>query len=333
MKRSLKVLSVVLFFSFINTITVSALPVCNINSCYTPSCEEKGYGKIFYRDDKSVSNYNGITACKLQLNQCKNEIFKGWQIESDSDRTILAEYNMSKQEGNKLSKAYFEIYTNEDDSTPACSYNLDVVDKEVASLDLYIKKGKVHHIVFYGSYIDSSGTLQNLPSESINVKRKLGPGEEDVKNIEVDEEINQPIGSENNAASSSGSGSAYGENSTDNNGNQKFTTTTTTVAPPLGDDTLNGNFSIGTGERGFACDQKLTDFIHDFWKWVLILTPALLMVMCTIDFIKALTSSDADALKKAGTNTVKRVVAILVLICLPVILNAALNLMGIEFCW
>lgn len=102
---------------------------------------------------------------------------------------------------------------------------------------------------------------------------------------------------------------------------------------PLGDDPLNGDFSISTDKRNFACDQGLTKFIHDFWKWVLILTPALLMVMCTIDFIRALTSSDADALKKAGTNTVKRVVAILLLICLPVILNAALNLMGIEFCW
>lgn len=332
MKRILRVLIMALFFSFINTITISALPVCNINSCSTPACEEKGYGKIVYREDKSASNYNGITACKLQLNQCKNEIFKGWQTESASDRTILAEYNMSKQEGNKLSKAYFEIYTNKDDATPACSYHLDVAEKEVASLELYIKKGKIHHIVFYGSYVDSNGTLQTLPSESISIKRKLGPEEEDVKNIETDEETDQPIGSEDNAVSSSGPGSAYGENSTDNNGNQLFTTTTKAPDKPLGDDTLNGGIYI-SGNRGFTCDEGLTKFIKQYWKWVLILTPALLMVMCTVDFIKALVSSNADELKKAGTNTIKRVVATLLLVCLPLLLNSVMNLMGFEFCW
>lgn len=109
---------------------------------------------------------------------------------------------------------------------------------------------------------------------------------------------------------------------------------------PLGDDcdpndpncALNGGIYI-SGNRDFTCDNGLTEFIKKYWKWVTILTPALLMAMCTVDFVKALVSSNADELKKAGTNTIKRVIATLLLVCLPLLLNTVMNLIGVEFCW
>ena len=55
---------------------------------------------------------------------------------------------------------------------------------------------------------------------------------------------------------------------------------------------------------------------------------AALLVLSTVDFIKALVSNDKDALKKAGTTTAKRFIYVVILFFLPIIVDFIMRLFG-----
>ncbi len=76
----------------------------------------------------------------------------------------------------------------------------------------------------------------------------------------------------------------------------------------------------------------VSSLIHDYWSYVMVIVPILLIVMISIDFFKAMSSSDADAIKKAGANTVKRTVAAVVLLGLPALLGLVFDLLGVPLC-
>lgn len=80
------------------------------------------------------------------------------------------------------------------------------------------------------------------------------------------------------------------------------------------------------------CKNKavITDTVRYYWKYVIILAPILLLVMCTVDFMKAVMSGDNDALQKSGTNALKRVIAMIVLLLVPTILSIVFTWFGIE---
>ena len=78
------------------------------------------------------------------------------------------------------------------------------------------------------------------------------------------------------------------------------------------------------------CDDTIEDTIKHYWKYVIILAPILLIVMCTIDFMKAVMSSDSDAIQKSGTNALKRTIAMFLLLLLPTILIIIFKWFGIE---
>ena len=80
------------------------------------------------------------------------------------------------------------------------------------------------------------------------------------------------------------------------------------------------------------CDQTISDLINEYWGYVMLFTPILLLVMVTLDFFKALFSSDADLMKKASDAAVKRVLAALLLITLPLVLSTLLGFFGLELC-
>lgn len=93
---------------------------------------------------------------------------------------------------------------------------------------------------------------------------------------------------------------------------------------------ING-FGIGKSQK-IECDDSLKSFIDDIWKYFTIFGPILLIVMVTLDFFKALFSSDSDMLIKAGSNSVKRTISALILILLPLILQTILGFFGLELC-
>ncbi len=91
--------------------------------------------------------------------------------------------------------------------------------------------------------------------------------------------------------------------------------------------------SIGAGEgQKLECDESLSSFIKEIWKYFIIFAPILLIVMVTMDFFKALFSSDADLLKKASSNAIKRVVATVILLFLPLVISTILDFFGLELC-
>lgn len=93
---------------------------------------------------------------------------------------------------------------------------------------------------------------------------------------------------------------------------------------------ING-FGIGESQK-IECDDSLKSFIDDIWKYFTIFGPILLIIMVTLDFFKALFSSDSDMLIKAGSNSVKRTISALILILLPLILQTILGFFGLELC-
>ena len=82
----------------------------------------------------------------------------------------------------------------------------------------------------------------------------------------------------------------------------------------------------------YIFDNSLSDFIGKYWKYFIIATPILLMVMITMDFFKALFSSDQDLIKKASNNAIKRVIAAILLLFLPLIISTILGFFGLELC-
>ena len=81
------------------------------------------------------------------------------------------------------------------------------------------------------------------------------------------------------------------------------------------------------------CDNNLKKLIEKYWKWIMFLTPILLIVMITIDFLKAMTSGDADSIKKSSTDAFKRVIAAVVLLALPWALSVVFGWFGLNICF
>lgn len=81
------------------------------------------------------------------------------------------------------------------------------------------------------------------------------------------------------------------------------------------------------------CDTGLKELIEHYWKWVMFVTPVLLIVMITLDFIKAMSSGDADAIKKSSSNAVKRVIAGIILLALPWALEVIFGWFGLQICF
>lgn len=70
-----------------------------------------------------------------------------------------------------------------------------------------------------------------------------------------------------------------------------------------------------------------------YWmQWILNIIKyvaiAALLVLSTVDFIKALVSNDKDALKKATMTTAKRFIYVVILFFLPIIVDFIMRLFG-----
>lgn len=78
------------------------------------------------------------------------------------------------------------------------------------------------------------------------------------------------------------------------------------------------------------CDTGIYNLLNKYWKWVVFIVPLLLIVMITIDFLKAMSFGDADAIKKSSNNAIKRVISAIVLLALPWIISVVFTWFGLE---
>ncbi len=93
---------------------------------------------------------------------------------------------------------------------------------------------------------------------------------------------------------------------------------------------VNGNFAKESQE--LTCDNSLEGFINDIWKYFVIFGPVLLIIMSVLDFFKAIFSFEQDMVSKAASNTVKRTLATIILLMLPLLLRTILSFFGLELC-
>lgn len=105
-------------------------------------------------------------------------------------------------------------------------------------------------------------------------------------------------------------------------------------APPLN----GGGINIGAGERincdDFTYEEKNAagevietyNLIAEVFSIILIAGPILLIIFGALDFAKASLASDEQALKKAGANFGKRIIAVVLLFVLPLIINLLLKI-------
>lgn len=76
-------------------------------------------------------------------------------------------------------------------------------------------------------------------------------------------------------------------------------------------------------------EESLSVLIKKYWGYVMVCVPILLIIMLIVDFLKAITSNDSEQLKKSGNNSIKRVLAAVILLMLPLVVTTVFNLIGI----
>ena len=80
---------------------------------------------------------------------------------------------------------------------------------------------------------------------------------------------------------------------------------------------------------GFS--ERLISFIGNILKWVKYIVPVIVIVLGILDFIKALSSDNDDAMKKAQGKFMKRLIAAALVFIIPLIIEFILNKMGFDY--
>ena len=98
--------------------------------------------------------------------------------------------------------------------------------------------------------------------------------------------------------------------------------------------------NISVAEKKDTCEKILGDPEHcdekcpAYWiQWILdtmkYIAIVALLLLVTVDFLKAVVNNDKDALKKAGTTSIKRFIYCVLIFFVPLIVKLIMNLMGI----
>ena len=322
-------LVVIMISFFSKTEIFKALPTCNIGSEIN---ESKGYGYAYTTVDengRSGVSSGQIVICKGS-SSCSNptSAIGGWINWSSKDRDFFVEYDSGPN--SKITEVKYTFYYEPKDKkeTVACvgTPAVDISKNNgVVRILFSIKHGSVSRIKVAGKYTDSAGNSKSFYEKSFRVRHKIG-STGTVKNFETSTPSSKP---------SASSGSNYGAH-----GNANESTTTTKGAASGTKKGKAKKEAIKTNESGEiinsldkdeACTE-VSGLIHDYWKYVMVIVPILLIVMMTIDFFKALAKGDSDSIKKAGNNTIKRAIAAVVLLALPALLGLIFSWVGLDLC-
>lgn len=328
------VVVVISFFS--KTEIFKALPTCNIGSKIN---EPKGYGYAYTTVD--ANGRSGVSSG--QINICKNmdcsgstTLTGGWLNWSEGERNFFVEYDSGP--GTKITEVEYTLYyeTKKGKAEALCKGTpaVDISNNNgVVHISFSIENDSVLKIEANGKYTDSAGKSKSFPKESFNIRHKLGNTDK-VKNIEQKTQNTKKGQKETTTTKpKADSGSYYGKNGIANE--------STTTAKGAASGTRKGQpkkMELETNADGEIINSSATsctevsDLIHDYWKYVMVIVPILLIAMMTIDFFKALSKGDSDSIKKAGNNTVKRTIAAVVLLALPALLGLIFSWVGLDLC-
>lgn len=314
-KNKLLIVLLITFISFCFGINgVKALPTCDLD---------------FYNAKivRSVEAGNDLTCSDDKL--CAKYLAPGTTIWRDtgvgawgpgsryagasfrtSEKNTLKSYKMTIWEefknssGKKDYRAVCDYFQEISGAKPGQDYILEVnIEKNEKDSSGNYKYGHIFSVHFTGKYIDDNGKEISYNDDHVTLKRK---------------------------------GQYYSTNGTPNGETPpalEVETTTGDSGAPAGIEKASKSKEITKvgGNSDLACDT-IGELFDEYWPYVMVIVPILLIIMMTIDFFKAMSSSDADAIKKAGTNALKRTIAVVILLALPALLNMLFNMLGLDFC-
>ncbi len=308
-----KIKSIILMFvialSFLLGVSeIKALPMCDIDRNYgsfqpvtaydieTCGIKDKKPGCILYGQNVArVLNYNMTVLKGDSTSWHEGEVSFGYAFAADA----LAD-------GDYVTEAKATFY--DDTGTAQCYIEFDKEQLKSNKYELVGWKFKFNkkHV----SYIEFEGKYNN------------GSVEKSYNGSNAIERVNVYKKTDGSGINHEGDGSS-----------------TTTSIESADEDAIESEVvkKTSTSSGGGATDVKaactsITALFDEYWPIVMVITPILLIVMITIDFFKAMASGDADALRKSGTNTVKRTIAAVVLLALPNLVRIVFDLFGIEIC-
>ena len=91
-------------------------------------------------------------------------------------------------------------------------------------------------------------------------------------------------------------------------------------------DFIINNFNILAQAECGLFSVKEFEYVSGAYKAILVIIPSLVIVLCTIDIAKAVVAQDDNAIKKAQSSAIKRIVAGVIVFFIPVVLNLILGI-------
>ena len=103
----------------------------------------------------------------------------------------------------------------------------------------------------------------------------------------------------------------------------------------LANTTNNNNMALLANEAEVKCDSLFSNEIkadlENILKIMRIAAPLVVILFTTFEFISAMVSNDKEALNKAASKLVKRLVLVVLLFFLPMILNLLLSFIDAKY--
>ncbi len=212
-----------------------------------------------------------------------------------STDTVTFDVELQAPSGDRVQKVNYKIVSLGDQScTGSITGSLVENNEGSVKFSVVIDKGYVEKVRFSGVSVsrNNPNKKDDISGEDMGIR----------KNAEENDQLND-----------SQLGDLLGIECTDKNGDG---------------DTDDAGECVKTST--LECDAGIYNLLNKYWKWVVFIVPLLLIVMITIDFLKAMSSGDADAIKKSSNNAIKRVIAAIVLLALPWIITVVFTWFGLE---
>lgn len=309
----------------IDNIKAEDLPTCNIG--YINMSEGindvKGYGTIQVR----TGSWDNTTATNAQIYSCPSSgncsLWTAWKKE----RSFYFEARVPR---GKILDVRYRFYKDTDGKKntrdePICNGELPASidnNKGTVTVSFNLTNGNIEAAEIWVDYEDENGNRDTL-NASRWVGKKIGDGQSEVTNIPTNSNTTTPT-----SKPPAQSGSMWGDDGMAYTGDGSGTTK---EDYSTGYGATMDKSNIGGGSTENACNSVNALFDY-FWPYVMIIIPVALIILIAIDFFKAMASNDNDSIKKAGTNTVKRTIAAIMLLALPVIVRFIFELVGLDFC-
>ncbi len=72
-------------------------------------------------------------------------------------------------------------------------------------------------------------------------------------------------------------------------------------------------------------NPSMYNLLSDWYQWILISVPIIVVVLCTVDIAKAVIAQDDKEIKKAQASVLKRLIIGVIIFFIPIILNLLLG--------